>query len=89
MEILENVFNIIENKFSSELIYSKKNKKAEEKVNINRGFQCLYTTIILIDSIHRKDKNYYPKVFLEKYYFIEDIKFIAVILRKNIMMKNV
>ena len=66
-----------------------KNKKAEEKVNINRGFQCLYATIILIDSIHRKDKNYYPKVFLEKYYFIEDIKFIAVILRKTIMMKNV
>ena len=26
----------------------------------------------MIDSIYGKDKNYYPKVFLEKYYFIED-----------------
>ena len=29
---------------------------------------------MLIDSIYRKDENYYPKVALEKYYFIEDIK---------------
>ena len=28
--------------------------------------------MILIDSFYRKDKNYYPKVFLGKYYFIED-----------------
>ena len=26
-----------------------------------------------IDSIYRKDEIYYPKVFLEKYYFTEDI----------------
>ena len=26
----------------------------------------------MIDSIYRKDENYYPKVLLEKYYFIED-----------------
>ena len=32
------------------------------------------TPIILIDSIYRKDENCYPKVFLEKYYFIEDIE---------------
>ena len=31
MEILENVFNIIENKFSSELIYSKKKIKKLKK----------------------------------------------------------
>ena len=40
----------------------------------NRCFQCLYAPIILIDSIYRKDENYYPKVFLEKYYFIEGIE---------------
>ena len=28
----------------------------------------------MIDSIYRKDENYYPKVFLGKYYFIEDIE---------------
>ena len=31
--------------------------------------------MILIDVIYRKDENYYPKVFLEKYYIIEHIEF--------------
>ena len=53
------------------------------------GFQCLYAPIILIDLIYRKDENYYRKVFLEKYYFIEDIEIFVVILMKNIVMKNV
>ena len=26
-------------------------------------FQCLYRPIILIDSIYRKDENYYPTTF--------------------------
>ena len=30
--------------------------------------------MILIDSIYRKNEHHYPKVFLEKYYFIEDKK---------------
>ena len=37
-------------------------------------FQCLYAPIILIDSIYKQNKNYYPKGLLEKYYFIEDIE---------------
>ena len=37
-------------------------------------FICLYVPAILIDSSYRKDENCYPKVFLEKYYFIEDIE---------------
>ena len=41
--------------------------------------------VILIDSVYRKDENYYPKVFLEKYRFIEDIK----ISDEKIMMKKV
>ena len=36
----------------------------------------LLTPIILIDSNYRKDKNYYSKIFLEKYYFIKDRKFL-------------
>ena len=39
-------------------------------MNTKRGFQCLYAPAILIDSVYRKDETYYPKVFLEKYYFI-------------------
>ena len=34
-----------------------------------------------IDTIYRKDKKYYPKVLLEKYYFV-------VTLKKNIIIKN-
>ena len=34
----------------------------------------IYWSTILIGSIHRKDENYYSKVFLEKYYFIENIE---------------
>ena len=29
---------------------------------------------MLIDSFYRRDENYHPKVFLEKYCFIEDIE---------------
>ena len=28
----------------------------------------------MIDSVYRKDENYYPKVFLEKYNFNDDIE---------------
>ena len=46
-----------------------------EKLRINKhngDFQCLYAPIILVDSIYRKYENYYPKVFSERHYFIED-----------------
>ena len=35
--------------------------------------QCIFLSVILIDSVYRKDKNYYPQVFLEecKYVFKE------------------
>ena len=73
MEILEKVRNIIKNKFNSELIYSGKYLKSEKNKHKVR-FQCLYASVILIDSIYRKDENYYPNVLLEKYYFIEEIE---------------
>ena len=53
---------------------------------------CINNIDILIDSIYRKDENYYPNVLLEKFYFIEDIDIqdiLVVILMKNIMIKNV
>ena len=33
-----------------------------KKLSTKRGFQCLNAPIILIDSIYRKQENYYPKV---------------------------
>ena len=27
------------------------------------GSQCIYLSVILIDSVYRKDENYYPQVF--------------------------
>ena len=72
MEILEKVRNIIKNKFNSELVYSKKYLKAGKKHK--KRLQYLYAPITLINSIYRKDGNYYPEVFLEKCYFIEEIE---------------
>ena len=60
----------------------------KRKINTKGGFQCFYAPVIFIDSIDRKDENYNPKVFLKKYYFIEGMKFIVLILMKNIMIKN-
>ena len=45
-----------------------------KKINPKRGFQGLYAPVILVDSIYRKNEDYYPKVFLAQYYFIEDIE---------------
>ena len=57
---------------NSEIIYNKKYLKAKtksynKKINSKEYSQCIYTPVILIDSVHIKDKNYYPQVFLEKY----------------------
>ena len=49
--------------------YVNHNKEAETKNKKHTHKRRL--SIILIDSIYRKDDNYYPKVFLEKY-FVED-----------------
>ena len=71
MEILEKIRNIIKNKFNSKLIYSKEDLKSEKKIHKRR--LSMFTPVILIDSVYRKDEKYYLKVFLEKYYFIRDI----------------
>ena len=64
MEILEKVRNIMKSKSNSELIYGKKYLKAEKNhTHAKGGLQCLHAPLILIDSIYRKEENYYPKVF--------------------------
>ena len=40
-----------------------------KNIDIFIGLHCLYAPVILIDSVYRKDENYYPKVFLEKTLF--------------------
>ena len=71
-------------KIKSELIYDKKYLKAEKishnaKINTKKGSQCIYISVILIASVYKKDKNYYPQVFLEKYEYVvrkqKDVKF--------------
>ena len=49
-------------KFGGKLI-----SKSWKKINLKNGFQYFCVQVILIDSVYRKDKNYYPKLVLEKY----------------------
>ena len=86
--IWETISNTIKKEFNSEIIHSKKYLKMK-KNQPKEGFHCIYTSVILIDSVYRKDKNCYPQVILEKYYFViiekkmsnfNDKKFILLIL---------
>ena len=45
-------------------------KRFQKKINMKEGFQCVCLPVILINSVYRKDKNYYSQVFLENYNFI-------------------
>ena len=57
------VSNIMKTNFGGELIYHKFCLKAKKRFNTKKSFLCLYAPVILIDSIYRKNGNYYPKVF--------------------------
>ena len=64
-------------KINSELTHNKKCLKVEKRFNIKESFKCFYIPIILLDSVYRKDRNYCPKVFFEKFihnFFLENIK---------------
>ena len=54
----------------SKKLLEKYNKKFDTNIHDNKipkeGCQCFCLSVILIDSIYRKDKNYYSKVFLEE-----------------------
>ena len=67
MTIWEKVSIIRKKKFNSEFTYNRKYLKAEKIFNTKESFQCFYIPVILFDSVHRKDGNYYPEVFLEKF----------------------
>ena len=64
----DKVNNSIKKGFHSEPINNKNN---EGKINTNfhggkmpkESFQCIWLSVILIDSVFRTGKNYYPTVF--------------------------
>ena len=59
MTIWKKFSNIIVN------LYNKKYLKAEKRFNAKESFQCFYILVILLDSVYRKERNHYLKVFLE------------------------
>ena len=77
-EIWEKVKNSLKKEFDSEPVYNEKYLKAKikssnGKINTNfhsnkipkEGSQFVWLSVILIDSICRTGKNYYPEVFLK------------------------
>ena len=69
--------------FDSNPVYNEKYMKIkikfyDGKINANfhnikipkEGFQCICLSVILIDSVCKKDKNFYPQVFLEEYKYL-------------------
>ena len=53
-------------------------KSNEEKIKISfhsdkmpkEGSQCICLSVVLIDSVYRTGKNYYPQVFLEECIYV-------------------
>ena len=41
------------------------NTNFENSKILKEGFQCICLSVILIDSVYRKDKDYFPQGFLE------------------------
>ena len=73
------VKNTIDKEFDSDPVYNEKYLKVKiksynGKINTNfhknkmpkEGSQCIYLSVILIDSIFRTGSNYYPQVLLEE-----------------------
>ena len=78
-DILEKFKNNLKNEFDSEPVYNEKYlntkiKSCNGKINTNfhnnripkEGSQCICLSVILINSVFRIGKNYYPQVFLEE-----------------------
>ena len=81
--IWEKVKNNIKNEFDSAPVYYEKYLRAKiqsynRKINANfynnnipkKGFQFICLSVILIDSVFKTGKNYYPQVFLEEHKYI-------------------
>ena len=103
----------LKNEFDSEPVYNEKYLKPKRKsyngkINTHchnnkiakEGSQLICLSVILIDSIFRTGKNFYPQMFLEKFkyivkenkmpeYMIDNIllKFFLVLIEKILMKK--
>ena len=87
-KICRKVKNIIKKEFDSESVYNEKYLKAKiksynGKINTNfhnnkipkEGSNFICLSVILIDSVFRTGKNYYPQVFLEECkFFVKEKK---------------
>ena len=75
LTIWEKVSNIIIKKINSELKYNKKYLKGEKRFNTKENFQYFFTSVVLFDLAYGIDRNYYPKLFLEKRFLEKHKKF--------------
>ena len=88
-KIWEKLTNITYKEFDSNPVYNEKYIKAKtkfynKKTNTNfRGNQieipnesleCVCLSVILLDSVYRKDNKYFPQVFLEEYKYVVNEK---------------
>ena len=76
-KIWRKVKNIIDKEFDKDPVYNKKylkpkiksyNRKINTDFHNNKipreGSQCIFLSVILIDSVFRTSNNYYPQMFL-------------------------
>ena len=102
-EIWEKLKNVIKKEFDCEPVYNEKYLKAKiksynGKINTSfcnnkipkEGSQIICLSVILIDSVFRSGKNYYPQVFSEECKYIFKEKKIAkyVIVDKKISSES-
>ena len=82
-KVWKNISCIVKKEFDSKPEYDEKYLKTKiksynGKININfqnnkipeKDSQCACLSVISIDSVYRKNKNYYPQVFLERYVYM-------------------
>ena len=84
--------NGIKKRFDSEPVYIKKYLKIKlkfysRKINTNfqnskipkKGSQCIFLSVILINSLFKIDKNYYPQVYLEECkYVVKEKRYLTI-----------
>ena len=80
---------ILKEEFDSEPVYNKKSWKSKIKYHgdkvtdfydkeipkVDSNHTCL--AVIILDSALKKDDNYYPKVFLKQYKYIDNLSDIS------------
>ena len=83
LEIWDKISKVIKKGFDSEPVYNEKYLKTkiisyEGKINTifhndrmsEKSSHCICLSMVLIDSVFKMGKNYYPQVLLKKYKYI-------------------